>query len=131
MSLTKNKIWPGISFSHGVPVPNHGYFPSLARNSSRSLTTRWCTSVPRPVFSRIIPFASPESLLLSPGRNLPLIFLYSAFGGNFHTTTWKKYSCTAQNTFIRKSPCWVVQKSFCYQQWVFPGSGRKVSKKIQ
>jgi hypothetical protein len=119
MSLTKLKIWPGISFSHGVPVPNYGYSPSQAWNSSRSLKTGWCTPVPRPVFSTIIPFVSPESLLLSPARNLPLIFLYSAFGGSFRSQHGKKYPCTARNTFPRKSPWWVVQKSFFYQQWVF------------
>ncbi len=125
MSLTKLKIWPGISFSHGVPVPNYWYSPSPAWNTSRSLKTGWCTPVPRPVFPMIFPFASPESLLLSPARNFPLIFLYSAFRGNFHSTAWKKYLCRGRDIF----PCRVVQYSFCYHNGFFQDQKGKFPKK--
>jgi hypothetical protein len=65
-------------------------------------------------------------LLLSPARNLSLNFLASTFWGKFSFSNTEKETLAELGTLFqdggRKNLFWVIQKSFRYQQWVFPGS---------
>ncbi len=130
-TLSNGPYIKSIYGSNHSPLEDCFWKLSPARNRPRSSKTRRCVPTYfQPVVSHNIPLHELKFYRDLCFHSPPYIF----FWAKFPSPAWKKYLCSAWNSFPRwrkkkEPPFWIVQTIFRYQLWVFNDQEGKIPKK--